>query len=192
MLFSSSHSIDLPIKPMNSVVPHSDHPTSPATAESSSVASTPRLSHRNLTLSLIAMCIVPLVTLTVLWKILPPTEEGVLEAHVTSAGLPPDEFYLTKYYERDPFSGGELIVTNTSDQDWTHLDIRINGSYQIYDIKPIPAGATTQFRLDRFITRTGARFSLRYNQLKSVRIYARRPTRDRATFYHEFETAPEK
>jgi len=144
-----------------------------------------------LTRLLIGMCLIPIVTLTVITLILPPTKEGKLEAEVTSSGLPPAEYYLTRYDQRPPFTGGELIVTNTSDVDWTHLDIQINGNYNIHDIKPIPAGATVQFRLDRFITRTGARFSLRYNQLKTVRIYARRPTRDRATFYHEFETVPE-
>jgi len=178
---------------MNSTVTHSSSSSAPraASEESSLIARSPRLSHQTLTLMLIAMCAVPIFTLTVLWQILPPTEEGVLEARVSTIGLPSAEYYLVRYDKRPPFEGGELIVTNTSDQEWTHLDIQINGHYNIYDRQPIPARATVQFQLDRFISRSGARFQLQYNQLKSVRIYARRPTRDRATFYHEFETVPE-
>ena len=151
----------------------------------------PRLGHRGLTIVLVFMCLVPVVTILALWQALPPVYEGKLEAAVAAEELPPAEYYLVDYRERLPVEGGLLVVTNLSDQDWTHLNIQVNGYYQIYDVEPIPAGETAKFQLDRFLTRTGARFSLQYNQLKSVRIYARRPTRDRATFYHEFETVEE-
>lgn len=160
-------------------------------ADSTALANSPRLSPRGLTTILIFMCLVPIVTLLVLWQLLPPVEEGTLQASVESAGLPPAAYYLVDYDKRSPFEGGELIVHNESKQDWTHLNIQVNRHYQIYDVLPIPAGETARFRLDRFVSRTGARFSLQYNQLKSVRIYARRPTKDRATFYHDFATVPE-
>ena len=155
---------------------------------STEVAQSPRLSHRALTIILVCMCLVPVATIFALFNFLPPVFEGQLQASVSADGLPTEEFYQVEYYKRPPFSGGELIVNNESDQDWTHLNIQVNKHYQIYDTEPIPAGTSKRFQLDRFLSRTGARFSLRYNELKSVRIYARRPTKDRATFYHEFET----
>jgi len=63
----------------------------------------------------------------------------------------------------------------------------VNGYYQIYDSEPIPAKSSKAYKLDRFVSRAGARFQLRYNPLKSARIYARRPTHDRATWACEFK-----
>lgn len=155
---------------------------------STEVTKSPRLSHRALTSILVLMCLVPVVTIFGLFQFLPPVFEGQLEASVSAEGLPSAEFYAEEYYQRPPFKGGDLIVKNEGDQDWTHLNIQVNKHYQIYDTDPIPAGTSKRFQLDRFLSRTGARFSLRYNELKSVRIYARRPTKDRATFYYEFNS----
>ncbi|MGB1928399.1 MAG: hypothetical protein ACPHO8_03785, partial [Mariniblastus sp.] len=55
-------------------------------------------------------------------------------------------------------------------------------------VEPIPAQGKKVFELSRFLNRTGARFSLQFNELERVRIYARRPTKDRATYYQAFET----
>ena len=163
-------------------------PTKPKSdLESSAMQASPRLSHRRLTLMLAIMCFVPVVTILTLWQMMPPVHEGQLEASVASVGIPPAAYYETHYSKRGEVPPGELLVKNESDQDWTHLNIQINRHYQIYDIEPIPAHSERTFRLDRFVSRTGARFQVRYNPLKSVRIYARRPTKDRATFFHEFE-----
>lgn len=131
---------------------------------------------------------IPVATILVLWQYLPPVHEGELEANVYAEGLPSAQFYQAEYYERPEFKGGTLVVENVSDQDWTHLNIRVNGHYQIYDKDPIPAKGERRYDLSRFLNRSGARFSLQYNELKSVQIYGRRPTRDRATFYTEFPT----
>ena len=117
---------------------------------------------------------------------MPPVYEGQLEAVVSAIDLPPPAFYEPHYSKRPDWTIGELVVRNESDQDWTHLNIQINRHYQIYDIEPIPAHGERHYELSRFVSRTGARFKLRYNPLKSVRIYARRPTKDRATFSYEF------
>ena len=153
---------------------------------SSSLKSTPQMTSRALTTMLCLMCLVPIVTIVVLWQMMPPVFEGQLQAAVSTIDLPPAEFYEPHYSERPDWTLGELVVRNESDQDWTHLNIQVNRHYQIYDIEPIPAHGERNYKLDRFVSRTGARFQLRYNPLKSVRIYARRPTRDRATFYHDF------
>jgi hypothetical protein len=156
--------------------------------ESSEQKKSPRLSHRTLTVMLTIMCLIPLVTIAVLWNYLPPVYEGKLEANVLSEGLPNAEFYAIDYYKRPPVEDGVLVVQNLSDQDWTQLNIQVNGNYQIYDTEPILAHEEKRYDLNRFVNRTGARFSLQYNELSRVRIYARRPTKDRATFYHEFPT----
>jgi hypothetical protein len=78
-------------------------------------------------------------------------------------------------------------VRNKSEQVWTMLNIQINNFYQIYDRVPLNPGEERTYELDRFVTRTGAMFDLRYNPVKNVRVYARRPTRDRATFFKDFE-----
>ncbi len=178
----------------NENLPSSESVTSPhnsSTGQSTALGKSPRLSHRGLTATLIFMCLVPVATILAMWQFLPPVFEGKLEAEVSTEGLPSAEFYAVDYYERPEFEGGVLLIHNASDQDWTHLNIQVNTHYQIYDIEPIPAHTTIRFDLDRFLSRTGARFSLQYNELRSVRIYARRPTKDRATFYHEFETHEE-
>lgn len=171
---------------MNTLTPSPEIGSTPA-EKSTEIANSLRLSNRALTSILVLMCLVPVVTIFGLFQFLPPVFEGQLEASVSAAGLPSAEYYAVDYYQRPQFTGGELIVNNESDQDWTHLNIQVNRHYQIYDTDPIPAGTRKRFQLDRFLSRTGARFSLRYNELKSVRIYARRPTKDRATFYYEFQ-----
>lgn len=161
-----------------------DNPAS----ESSERQVPPRLSHRGLTVMLTMMCVIPVVTIAVLWRYLPPVFEGKLEAQVVAEDLPGADFYAIDYYKRPKVEGGILIVQNKSDQDWTHLNILVNGNYQIYDTEPIPAHGEKRYVLNRFVNRTGARFSLQFNELSRVRIYARRPTKDRATYYHEFPT----
>lgn len=158
------------------------------TFESSEQKQSPRLSHQKLTLMLLAMCTIPVVTIFVLWQYLPPVFEGTLEANVYAEGLPNEEFYKVEYYERPEFKGGFIVLENKSDQDWTHLNIQINGHYQIYDKDLIPAHGERRYELNRFLNRSGARFNLQYNELKRIRVYARRPTKDRATYYQEFET----
>ena len=148
----------------------------------------PLLSHRGLTIMLSLMCLIPMITIGVLWRYLPNVYEGKLVADVVTEGLPSFDFYKTVYYERPPFEGGAIIVKNTSDIDWTNLNLQVNGNYQIYDNEPIPAGGEKRFLLDKFLNRTGARFSLQYNELNRVRIYARQPEGDRATFVKHFET----
>ena len=155
---------------------------------SSEQKKSPHLSHRGLTIMLSFMCLVPVVTIAVLLQILPPVFEGELEAKVTAQNLPGADFYGVEYYKRPPIEGGEIIIQNNSDVDWTHLNIQVNGNYQVYDTEPIPARGEKQYELSRFLNRTGARFSLQYNELERVRIYARRPTKDRATYYQSFET----
>ena len=137
---------------------------------------------------LVLLCCLPVLVIAVIWQYLPPVEEGKLQAKVSAIGIPKPDYYEVDYKLRQPFEGGELVVQNTSDQEWTHLNITINNAYQIFEIKPIQAGETARFELNRFVSRSGARFSLQYNELRNVLIYARRPTKDRATFYQEFET----
>lgn len=148
----------------------------------------PQLNHRWLTFLLFLMCLIPVTTILSLWGYLPDVHEGQLKAQVVAQGLPPKEYYSTEYYNRLPISDGVLVLKNVSDVDWTHLNVQINGNYQIYDREPIPAHGQREYILGKFLNRTGAKFQLQYNELDRVRIYARRPTKDRATFEHKFDT----
>lgn len=154
--------------------------------QSQALKNAPRLSPRGLTILLSAMCLVPVVTIVALFNYLPPVYEGELEASVSAEGLPSANFYETHYSERQDVPHGILIVHNDGEQDWTHLNIQINKHYQVYEYRAIAAGESRRFRTDRFVSRTGAKFDLRYNPLRFVRIYARRPGGDRATFATDF------
>ncbi|MEM7782255.1 MAG: hypothetical protein AAF623_02805 [Planctomycetota bacterium] len=148
----------------------------------------PILSHRGLTIMLFLMCVIPVGTIFLLWNYMPQVHEGQLEANVIALGLPETEFYQGDYKKRPEVESGSIIVQNKSNVDWTHLNIQVNGHYSIYDIEKIPAGGEKEYLLSKFLNRTGARFSLRYNELARVRIYARRPTKDRATYAQTFDT----
>ncbi len=163
-------------------------PTSEYAFDSSEQKKAPQLSHRKLTIMLSLMCLIPIVTIAVLWGYLPAVHEGQLEANIVAKDLPGKDFYAVDYYDRTNWERGFLIVQNKSDLDWTHLEIRVNGNYQVYDRDPIPARGERIYDLTRFLNRTGARFSLQYNELNRVRIYARRPTKDRATYIQTFPT----
>jgi len=177
---------------MNTTDVKNDHPSQPLyhdTRLTPEEKAAPQLSHLGLTVMLGLMCVIPVVTIFALFFFLPKVHEGELKAHVDAIGLPAKEFYATVYYEREPVEGGSIIVHNQSDVDWTNLNIMVNGNYQIYEHKePIPAQQSREFELSRFLNRTGARFQLQYNELNRVRIYARRPTKDRATYVQHFET----
>ena len=154
---------------------------------SSAQKASPRLSQRMLTLTLVVMMAIPVVTIFGLWSFMPPVFEGELEATVTTLGLPNPDYYLVPLEDRPPFNGGSIVVHNNSDVDWTHLKMQVNYSYSAFDIEPIEAGTEKEFLLSKFITRAGASFNIGYVPLKNVRIYARRPGGDRATFGKDFE-----
>jgi len=167
------------------------HTTAQPMDQTTAQQKAPRLSARGLTAALVLMTLIPTCTVLAIWKFMPQVHEGQLNASATSAGLPPADFYLPRYDLRPPWQGGELILHNNSDEEWSHLNIQINGFYQIHDIEPIAAGESKSYKIEKFLTRSGARFLLQYNQLKRVRVYARLPGGNRATFAHDFETVPE-
>ena len=138
----------------------------------------PKLNHQWLTLLLMLMCLIPVTTILALWRYLPDVHEGQLQAEVHAEGLPPKEYYATEYYKRLPVSDGVLVLKNKSDVDWTHLNVQVNGNYQIYDRDTIPAHGQREYDLGRFLNRTGARFQLQYNELNRCRLYTSPSPRD--------------
>lgn len=137
---------------------------------------------------LVLLCVLPVATVAIIWQYLPPVAEGKLAAKIQAVGLPSAEYYAIDYRKREPHKGGELLITNLGEQEWTNLNITVNTFYQIYDNVPIKPGETASFELESFVSRTGARFSLQYNELGTVRVYARLPTKDRATYTEVFGT----
>ena len=153
----------------------------------------PRLSTKSLTLLLGLMCLVPVATIFAIFNYMPPVHENTLQATVEGVDLPDSATYDLPFDDRpSPKKKGKLRVTNTGPDTWTNYNIRINrqfgDSYQIYEHhEPINAGETKEFELAEFVSRSGARFDLRYNPLRNVEIYARLPSSERATFNYIFE-----
>ena len=153
---------------------------------SSAQKASPKLSQTMLTVTLVVMMLIPVVTIFGLWSYMPPVFEGELEATVTTLGLPNPDYYLVPLEDRPAFKGGSIVVHNNSDVDWTHLKMQVNYFYSTFDIEPIEAGTEKEFLLSKFITRDGKGFNVGYVPVKNVRIYARRPGGDRATYGQEF------
>ncbi len=164
---------------------------SEAPAKSSFQKASPILGRNQFLFVMALLMILPVGTVALIGLFLPPVQEGTLEAKVQPVGLPDPEFYQIKYSARPEFEGGFLLVTNTGEEEWTNFEITLNTFYQIYDYKPIKPGETVSFNLNRFISKMGAKFSLRYNEVRYVRIYARLPSKKRATYYQKFDTVAE-
>ena len=171
--------------------PKSDHIERDAAGRrlSSMYAEAPALSRRGLTILLIVMCTVPIVTVTVLQLTMPAVYPGSLNAECRLLDVPPANYYETPYKDRVTFPTAVLIVKNTGDQSWTHLNVRINnGHYQIYEHRsPLEPGTERAFLLNRFVHRSGAEYDVGINRPYSVEIYARLPDRSRGTFETELE-----
>jgi hypothetical protein len=149
----------------------------------------PRLSSRGLTSMLVVMCLVPVVTLTVLQLTMPPVRPGYLRAEIGFRNVPPSSYYQLPLDQRLDFPEAEILVTNTMDVPWTNLNIRINnGNYQIYDHQvPIEPGQQRAFLLNRFVHRSGAIFQVGIVRPVNVEIYAALPDRSRATLDYRIE-----
>ena len=171
--------------------PEDSSSNTPPTPKSSFQQASPVLGRKRFILVMALLLTLPVGTVALIGLFLPPVQEGKLEAKIQAVGLPDPEFYQVKYNERPEFEGGFLLVTNTGEEEWTNFEITLNTFYQIYDYKPIKPGETVSFNLNRFISKMGAKFSLRYNEVRYVRIYARLPTKKRATYYQQFETVAE-
>lgn len=142
-------------------------------AQSSVLQQAPRMSSRTLTALLALMCLVPAITIITLWKIMPPVKEGQLEITITRVEVPDIDYYLQPIEDRSDVSESRITIVNESDNDWAHIVLRVNGHYNVNDEGPIPAGGERSYLLNRFISRTGARFDLRQLPLRHVRVFAK-------------------
>ena len=162
-------------------------PTTPPIAQSSAVRSAPRLSQKKLTCTLCFMALTPVVTIIWLQAVLPPVKPGVLKAEVTLRNVPPRSFFEQDPSERPSLPRPSVVIKNVGDVDWTHINIRLNRDYQIYEHgAPFPPGSQRSYLLDQFISRTGTKLDVARIQLTDIEIYARLPNRSRATFDQDF------
>ena len=67
---------------------------------------------------------------------------------------------------------GRLTVTNTTKDDWTHVEIWVNRQYRL-TTDSIPAGQTP---LSIFIEAYGQRFDFKRQQIKDLRLSAKLPS----------------
>jgi hypothetical protein len=65
-----------------------------------------------------------------------------------------------------------LTVSNTTSQDWTHVEIWVNRQYRL-TVESIPAGQQLQTPLSIFIEAYGHRFDFARQQIKDLRLSAK-------------------
>ena len=160
------------------------------TPATSVLAAAPRLSARGLTILLVLMCCVPVVVIAILFAVLPPSPEKTLQAGVRLIGCPDSDYYDTHFAQREPAGDDAvLILKNDSDDEWTHMYLRINRlfSADAYEGEPLAPGEEKVFEISRFQTRTGAQLDLTYNPVRNVEVYARLPSGARAVYVRDFE-----
>ncbi|MGI9517013.1 MAG: hypothetical protein ACR2NP_08215 [Pirellulaceae bacterium] len=153
------------------------------------LADAPALSRKGLTRLLILMCVVPIATVLILQLTMPPVNPGSLKADCRLVNVPPAKYYETRLEDRISFPTAAIVVKNTGEESWTHLNIRINsGHYQIYEHgSPLEPGQERTYLLNRFVHRSGAVFDVGINRPYSVEIYARLPNQSRGTYERDLD-----
>ena len=136
---------------------------------------------------LAGMCMVPVITILTLWQIMPPAEEDTLQVNVTRVGVPALEYYFDDIADRKDVQQSYIVVKNESENEWSHVFVKVNKNYDIRDDIPIPPDGERSYLLNRFVSRTGARYDLRQLPLRHVRIFAKQEGKgSRATCNIEF------
>lgn len=155
--------------------------------QSSHRAAAPRLSPRMLTSMLIAMTLIPPTMIFVLWSILPPVKANQLRATVHIENAPPPNYYVGRVDDRPFDPNVSVVVTNTGDVPWTHINVRVNRYFHIYDSeRPLNSGESRSYLLNRFLSR-GVLFDMRHSPVQQVLVYARLPDGSRATYWQSME-----
>lgn len=150
---------------------------------STNIGAAPVLSRKWLITLLAVMCCVPVITIAVLWQILPPVYEHELPAAVRFEGIPSAAYYEIDVKDRDPVQKAILVLKNEGDEEWTNMIIRINRTYMAYEKdKPLAPGEEQVFDLNRFQTRRAVFFDLKYHRINNIQVYARLPSGARATY----------
>jgi len=141
-----------------------------------------RLSQKAFIAMLVAMFIIPVTTVLTLWYYLPPVSMHKLDATVTFSGMETAEQYDRR--DKDAKIPEPLIsIKNDGDQQWTHLIVEINKRYKVYRTEEVvDPGQTIDFALDYFMTREGLFFPPGKIKVNHIRVYARLPSRARATY----------
>ncbi len=148
----------------------------------------PKLSSRGLSILLSAMCLIPVITIALLWWTLPPVKLNSLQADVQIKNAAPGSYYKLPFDQRIWLPETQVVVTNTGSVPWTNWYVRVNHDYSVFENgSEFLPGETRGYLLNRFSSRTGAFFDMRYRPVTDVMIYARLPDHSRATFFQRFD-----
>jgi hypothetical protein len=159
-----------------------------ATIDSSYRAQAPRLTSRHLTILLALMCMTPVVIIALVFWQLPSVKMNQLNAQVKILGGPPDSYYQLPFKERIYLPELQIAVTNTGEETWTNLYVRINHDFTVFEAGvPFHPGETRDYLVNRFTSKKGAFYDMRYNPIGEVMIYARLPDGSRATHFAHFD-----
>ncbi|HMO15721.1 MAG TPA: hypothetical protein PKD64_16670 [Pirellulaceae bacterium] len=146
----------------------------------------PKLSRRVFILLLVLVALVPAVAVYWINQILGPAYQGKLEASILLVDVPPAPYYELPIRERPEIEAARVIIHNESDSEWTHVNVRINRHYEVYDMEPLPAKTSRSYLLDRFVARVGAVLDIRQVKIKQVEVYGRVPSGGRGTYQQRF------
>ncbi len=142
-------------------------------------------------ISMFVVCSTVLTILFVLNAMLPPVYDMELKAEITPLGVPMDDYFSTPVKDRPELPQPKIRIQNTGDEDWTNILVSINDKYKWSPIPDdggrIPAGESREFYVCRFQVRTGGAFEWDKLKVKSVHVYARLPSGERATYLKEIQ-----
>jgi hypothetical protein len=136
-----------------------------------------RLSPRWLTLSLIAVTLIPVTLAATVWLAVPSTPEPKLgaEVHLEPVAWP-----------RDGGTDVRLMpgvrVHNPTDQRWTNLSMGINNQFYFYSPDPLDAGQDFSVPLSFFRTSGNQAYRPTSVRIKKLTVYAQLPSGRRAIF----------
>jgi hypothetical protein len=146
------------------------------------------LSSRQLTFLLMLMCLTPIVIITLIFNTLGDVKLNQLPARIELIGGVPDSYYDLPFEQRTYLPEMQVAVTNIGSDPWTNLYVRINHHYSIIETgAPFRPGETREYLVNRFTSKTGAYFDMRYVSVKDVMVYARMPDKSRATYERRFD-----
>lgn len=135
----------------------------------------PQLSPRWLTVSLIAVTLVPLLLAATVWWAVPSKPEPELAAEVTlePVSWPPDG-------SADVRVMPGVHIHNPTDESWTNLSMGINSQFYFYSPEPLEAGGDLRVPLAFFRTSGNQAYRPTSVPIRKLTVYAQLPSGRRA------------
>ncbi len=132
-----------------------------------------QLSRRWLTISLIAVTLIPVSLAATVWLAIPESPEAELPVEVVLEPVPWQEGEEVKLMPG-------VRIHNTTSGQWTNVSMGINKQFYFYCPEPIAAGSDFRVPLAFFKTSGNQPYRPTVVPLKMLTVYAQLPSRKRA------------